>query len=156
MKKLITALLLVPVLAVADPVLNAGEVPASMARVDVDKNAVIPAGAAVILRTQLGSGTPGFTGLEPAVHMGEGVYHAPQYMAAFPTASTLFPRVVDVMCQKSGVVFVCDGYNWTPALGRGEYLFFRPKLAPPPVVVTKEVPVPAPYPVYVEKKIKKE
>lgn len=156
MKKLLVALLLAPLLAMAstpsEPNVNAttqGE-----ERADVNVNAVIPANAVVILRSQLGSGTPGYTGLEPATHMGEGIYHAPQYMVAYPTAGTLWPRVIDVMCEQHDNVFICNGYNWLPEMGRGEYLFFRPRLAPPPVV--REVKVPEPYPVYVEPKRKRE
>lgn len=51
-----------------------------------------------------------------------GVYHVPQYMPGFPTAATIWPRVVEVKCQNDR----CEGYENTPALGRGEYLFFKP------------------------------
>lgn len=70
-----------------------------------------------------------------------GVYHVPQYMPGFPTAATIWPRVVEVECQND----LCAGYESTPALGRGEYLFFKPvqvmaavaapAVEPPPVVI---------------------
>ncbi len=70
-----------------------------------------------------------------------GVYHVPQYMPGFPTAATIWPRVVEVECQNDR----CAGYENTPALGRGEYLFFKPRqvvaavsmpvVEPPPVVI---------------------
>lgn len=113
-------------------------------RADKNLNTPIPAGATVIVRQQLGSGTPGFTSLEPATHVGEGIYHAPQYMAAYPTAGVLWARVIDVECVMSKETYVCDGYNWAPALGRGEYLFIRPMLKAPPIVVEKTVIVPGP------------
>lgn len=122
-------------------------------------NAPIPANSTVVFRQALGSGTLGFTSVEPATHMGEGIYHAPQYMPTYPTAGVIWPRVVDVECEKSPTgTFVCGGYNWSPAMGRGEYLYIRPyvKAKAAPVVVEKLVPVPTPYPVYVEKKPKKE
>ena len=52
-----------------------------------------------------------------------GVWHVPQYMPGFPTAATIWPRVVDVRCAEDNA---CTGYLITPAMGRGEYLFFRP------------------------------
>jgi hypothetical protein len=95
----------------------------------------------------LGSGTPGAVGFEQALPVLENdIYHAPQYMAAFPTAATIWPRVVDVPCVRTPVGLKCDGYNWTPKMGRGEYLFFRTHIIEPtPVevrerVIIKEVP----------------
>jgi hypothetical protein len=127
-------------------------------RADKNLNTPIPAAATVIVRQQMGSGTPGFTGLEPATHVGEGIYHAPQYMAAYPTAGVLWARVIDVECAKQADVFICDGYNWSPALGRGEYLFIRPTAKAPAAVVEKVVPVMVPGPVrevYIEVPVKK-
>lgn len=95
-------------------------------------------------RQEFGSGTPGSTGTEGAVQWdGSGIYHAPQYMPGYPTAATLYPRVVNLDCVKGATGLVCSGYNWLPNLGRGEYLMFRPVVreAAKPVVVTKEVPV---------------
>lgn len=108
-----------------------------------------------IYNTPLGSGTPGAESkLEDAKPVMDGMYHAPQYMPGYPTAATLFPRVVDVECIKAdnlatgGTGLVCNSYNWSPAMGRGEYLFIRPTVAQPvvapePKVITiiKEVPV---------------
>ena len=74
-----------------------------------------------------------------------GVYHAPQYMPGYPTASTIWARVIDVQC--SGVR--CSGYNWSPEMGRGEYLFFRP-LAVAPIPVAERV-VPGPERVIIKK-----
>lgn len=74
--------------------------------------------------------------------------HVPQYMPYYPTAAVIWPRVVEVPCEKTEAGELrCEGYNWTPAMGRGEYLFFVPKvrnepLPPaPPVIIYKEVPV---------------
>lgn len=105
-----------------------------------------------VSREALGSGTPESVGLENAVKWDNDIYHAPQYMPGFPTAATLWPRVMDVSCQKVGETLNCDGYHWMPELGRGEYLMIRPvikKVVPPvtntvirevPVIILKEVP----------------
>ncbi|HEY2255869.1 MAG TPA: hypothetical protein VGI11_09550 [Variovorax sp.] len=75
-----------------------------------------------IERLPFGSGLQNATGIENAEPVGDlGVWHAPQYLPGFPTAATIWPRVVDVPCVKD----VCAGYSITPAMGRGEYLFFR-------------------------------
>lgn len=112
-----------------------------------------------IVRNELGSGTPGANGWERAIQVGpDSTYlHAPQYMPGFPTAATIWPRVINVKCtgdkvhprahsQRRDVTTVtkCDGYNWSPALGRGEYLFINPSVVEvvqpvPPVIITKEV-----------------
>jgi len=108
---------------------------------------------------ELGSGTPGKTGFENAVKWDNNIFHAPQYMPGHPTAATLYPRVVDVECTKVTSGLNCKGYNWMPAMGRGEYLMVNPVLAPEPVVVTKTVVVPGPVvvkEVLVEVKKKKE
>ena len=95
----------------------------------------------------LGSGTPGQVVNESAAPMGNDIYHAPQYMPGYPTAAVIYPRVLDVDCSRDVKGRLkCDGYEWFPALGRGEYLLIRPRLkdAPPPVVpviIYKEVPV---------------
>jgi len=95
-------------------------------------------------RNELGSGTPGVTGFELAGKWDNNIFHAPQYMPGFPTAATLYPRVIDVECTKVATGLNCKGYNWMPEMGRGEYLMIRPVLAPEPKVVTviKNVPVP--------------
>lgn len=98
-----------------------------------------------VSREALGSGTPESHGMENAVNWDNDIYHAPQYMPGFPTAATLWPRVVDVQCQKVGSTYNCEGYHWMPEFGRGEYLMIRPvaKVIVPPVTntVIKEVPV---------------
>lgn len=81
----------------------------------------------------------------------DGIFHAPQYMPGYPTAATLWPRVVEVKCKKTVNVKTntsalnCDGYDWLPEYGRGEYLMIRPVVANEPLVVTntiiREVPV---------------
>lgn len=99
-----------------------------------------------IYNTPLGSGTPGSTSkLEDAKPVMDGMYHAPQYMPGYPTAATLFPRVVDVECTETddlstnSMKSVCNSYNWSPAMGRGEYLFIRPTKGKEPVVVEKPI-----------------
>lgn len=111
-----------------------------------------------VSREALGSGTPEQKGNESAVKWDNDIYHAPQYMPGFPTAATLWPRVMDVRCDKVGTTYNCDGYHWMPELGRGEYLMIRPMVKRPeptpvtntvtivkevPVIVLKEVPVKA-------------
>lgn len=110
-------------------------------------------------RVDLGSGVPGQGGHERAQQVLENdIYHAPQYMPGFPTAATIWPRVVEVPCTKLGDTLKCQGYGWQPKYGRGEYLFFKVVLKEPvpTVLVEKLVPVPQPYPVYVEVQKKKE
>jgi hypothetical protein len=136
MKQLYVALLLAPLTVIA----NTNTAETGVLREDRTINTPIPAGSTVIMRHQLGSGTPGFRGLEPATHMGEGIYHAPQYMPSFPTAGTIWPRVVEVECDRTPQgAFVCDGYDWLPSLGRGEYLFIRPMVKAPAPVVEKVI-----------------
>lgn len=55
-------------------------------------------------------------------------YHSPQYMVGYPSAGVIWPRIVEVLCEKVNNALVCDGYNWTPAMGRGEYLFVTPTI----------------------------
>lgn len=95
-----------------------------------------------LTREQLGSGTPAqnvTVGLENAALVMDGMFHAPQYLPGFPTAATIWPRTVEVDCEKDKVGHVsCKGYHWTPDLGRGEYLFVIPKLKeqnPPNIVI---------------------
>lgn len=61
-------------------------------------------------------------------------YFEPQYLPYYPTAATIWPRVIEVPCvrEKDGKL-TCEGYNWTPAMGRGEYLFIMPKVTEVPV-----------------------
>lgn len=75
-----------------------------------------------------------------------GVYHAPQYMPGYPTAATIWARVIEVKC----VGLRCDGYNWSPEMGRGEYLFIKP-VAAQPFPVAERVLVPGPERVVIKK-----
>ncbi|RIX85346.1 hypothetical protein [Acidovorax cavernicola] len=76
-----------------------------------------------IERMPLGSGLQNASGTENAEPVGDyGVWHVPQYMPGYPTSATIWPRVVIIQCN----VARCSGYEVTPELGRGEYLFFRP------------------------------
>ena len=83
-----------------------------------------------------------------------GVYHVPQYMPGYPTAATIWPRVVEVKCEND----VCEGYQNLPALGRGEYLFFKPintiAAVSIPVVVSIPMAEPPPTPREIQKKIR--
>lgn len=138
MKKILAAALMVPVLAFAQNAVTVAEV-----RADRELNTPIAAPGLVLLRHQLGSGTPGYTEFEPATHMGEGIYHAQQYMPQYPTAAVLWPRVIDIECEKPGNTYICEGYNWLPALGRGEYLYVRPHVKAAKIqIVEKIVQVP--------------
>jgi len=116
----------------------------------------------------LGSGTPSLStkGTENAKvvdnsKVENNILHAPQYMPGLPTAATIWPRVVEVPCTKdSKGDLTCAGYNWSPSMGRGEYLFVSPKVIEPvkPVVVTNTVTVPGPErirEVFVEVPVKK-
>lgn len=118
----------------------------------------IAIGQTVTIENQsYGSGTPGVNGYEKAIAVDNDYLHAPQYMAAFPTAATIWPRVVEVPCVKEAGVLKCQGYTWQPKMGRGEYLFFKPIIQEVQVPVPPQiVKVPVPYPVYVEVKKKKE
>lgn len=95
-----------------------------------------------ITREALGSGQVNSTGVENATKWDNDIYHAPQYMPGYPTAATIFPRVVDVQCSKSTTGLKCKGYNWTPELGRGEYLMIHPVVVsdpvPPQVIVVSQ------------------
>jgi len=97
-------------------------------------------------RRTLGSGTPGLVGDEIAnrwdgAGVGEAIFQIQQYMPGYPTAATIWPRVVEVPCTTVAGKQVCNGYDWQPRYGRGEYLFVRPvaMVVPEPKVVIKEV-----------------
>lgn len=88
----------------------------------------------------------------------DGIYHNPQTMLpGHPTAATIWPRVVEVPCVKVAGNTVCEPINWTPKMGRGEYLYFKPVVMQPPAPPTPPVPVyiPVPTPVLQEVPIKK-
>lgn len=146
MKKVLLLLLLVAGAVGAQPVTNTG------ARTDLP---TLP-----VARNQLGTGTPApliTVGTETAVLVDDGYYHIPQQLAGYPTAAVIWPRVVEVECEKVGEKVVCDGYHWSPRLGRAEYVLLLPRLkapppqpptrccekvvTPPPVVIYREVPV---------------
>lgn len=103
--------------------------------------------AVEIQNHQLGSGSPGLGVAEQAVQIEGEMFHAPQYMPDYPTARVLWPRVVHVDCKRSvsrTSMLTCDGYNWLPELGRGEYLFFIPNIVKAPEPVISYVNVPGP------------
>lgn len=76
-----------------------------------------------IERMNMGSGLQNARGTDNAEPVGAlGVWHVPQYMPGYPTAATIWPRVVIIQCTSD----LCAGYEVTPELGRGEYLFFVP------------------------------
>ena len=76
-----------------------------------------------IQRMNMGSGLQNARGTENALPVGAlGVRHVPQYLPGYPTAATIWPRVIVIQCTED----LCAGYTITPELGRGEYLFFVP------------------------------
>ena len=117
--------------------------------------AVLGAGTAFadvkIQRNLLGSGIQNEAmTADVATQVGDyGVYHVPQYMPGYPTAATIWPRVVEVKCQND----LCEGYENTPALGRGEYLFFKPVNMVAAVAIPVVAPVVVP-PREIQKKIR--
>jgi len=54
------------------------------------------------------------------------------YLPYYPTAATIWPRTVQVPCKVIDGLVVCQGYSWTPAQGRGEYLFIEPVMEDTP------------------------
>lgn len=120
-----------------------------------------------VKRAALGSGTPALSvsGVENAIvvdnaKVENNILHAPQYMPNYPTAATIWPRVIEVPCTTDlAGNMSCAGYNWSPSMGPGEYLFVKPKLAPPPQIFTERVEVPVPVivtkEVFVEVPVKK-
>ena len=111
-----------------------------------------------VSRKGLGLGTPGTklqnVGVENAkpVNTSPDVLHTPQYLAGFPTAATIWPRIVEVPCKDSKGILACEGFHWTPDMGRGEYLFVTPKVVAEaePKIIERTVLVPGPV---IEKKI---
>lgn len=85
-------------------------------------------GPVSIQRNFLGSGEPGQAGFENAEKVFNNVYFAPQYLPGEPTSASIWARVIDVPCHQTGTEIQCQGYNWSPSMGRGEYLYFRPIL----------------------------
>lgn len=94
------------------------------------------ADAVIIQQKAYGSGTPGTKGgTVTTSSLPDGLYYAPQYLPGFPTAATIWPRVIDVKCKKVAGDVNCAGYNWTPDMGRGEYLLIRPDVEAAPIKV---------------------
>jgi hypothetical protein len=95
-------------------------------------------------RAVLGSGEPGTTGLENASAVANDIYHAPQYLPGSPTAATIYPRVLELPCHAAEGETHCAGYNWSPRMGRAEYLFFTPVPVPAvPLAMVQPVEPPA-------------
>lgn len=120
MKRSLFLLLFISAAALADePALsNGGMPPGYPATIKVQR---VPYGSGVP--------SPGLTeGYDTAVAVGDGLYSVPGYLPYEPSGLTLYPRVVQVPCQKQGAAWVCAGYSITPALGRGEYLMIQPML----------------------------
>lgn len=101
----------------------------------------VAAQGVAVQRNELGTGTPGEQGYEAATQWSNDIYHAPQYMPGFPTAATIWPRVVEVDCLQAGTYLQCKGYNWTPDMGRAEYLMVKPRVTvlPEPKVITRTI-----------------
>lgn len=102
----------------------------------------VPGPPVSIERRLFGSGQPQAPGHENATLVQNDVYHAPQYMPGYPTAASIWARVIDVPCRRDADALRCSGYNWSPALGRGEYLYFRAVLvaAAAPAAAVEEPP----------------
>lgn len=100
-----------------------------------------------IERRSMGTGHSSVPGFHSSTRLfdtpADEVYFTPQYMPGYPTAATIWPRVIDVKCKRSEIDLMCDGYQWRPEYGRGEYLMFRP-------VIQKQQPPTKPRIVYVE------
>jgi hypothetical protein len=101
----------------------------------------------------LGSGVPveaGTPAPATAAHVAGNEYHVPNHLPGHPTAATLWPRIVYVPCKRvesqAGEV-ECAGYDVSPL--RGEYVYLRPLIEPPPPPKPVEPPprpVPRPAP----------
>ena len=73
--------------------------------------------------------------------LGDNIFHSAQYMPGHPTSATIYPRVIEVKCTETPahrrahgpqdgpaalMIKTCNGYNWSPSMGRAEYLFVTP------------------------------
>jgi hypothetical protein len=112
---------------------------------------IVSAQDVVILKNEAGTGTPDVVNGTPGEFAdswdnSRHIYHVPQYMPGYPTAAVIFPRVVDVECEKSNAQIVCKGYHLMPEDGRGEYLMIHPvmKEEQKPILIGIPVPVPGP------------
>lgn len=109
--------------------------PAARAQAATANAALAPASDVSIQRNTFGSGSPDGEpgGYENGQMVFNDIYHVPQYLPGYPTAATIWPRVIDVPCTREpNGELQCQGYNWLPKFGRGEYLFFRPVVAVAP------------------------
>jgi hypothetical protein len=120
MKTLILILCMVPAIAMADDqALTNGGTPSGFPE------------TIQVQRVPYGSGTPQAgvtTGYDVAQSVGSGLYAVPSYLPYEPTGVTMYPRVVQVPCSKTGTEWKCAGYAITPGLGRGEYILIQPVL----------------------------
>lgn len=113
------------------------------------------AGDVNVTRKGLGLGTPSTkfsnVGVENAVPVNTSpeVLFVPKYLPHYPTAAVIWPRIVEVPCKETVGVLQCEGFHWTPDMGRGEYLFITPK------VVAEQKPVEKIVPVVVERVVEK-
>lgn len=89
-----------------------------------------------------GSGVPWNSYQERPWRVEPGVFHVPQYLHGFPTAATIWPRIVRVPCSGE----VCDGYNYLPEMGRSEYLFFTGTDRSVNTTIERIIQVPVPGP----------
>ena len=85
----------------------------------------------MVQRIQIGSGTPTNNvtpGSERAIPIANDLYNVPNYLPGYPTAASIWPRVISVNCdrQLNGSV-VCGGYDVNQSMiGRGEYIYIKP------------------------------
>jgi hypothetical protein len=78
-----------------------------------------------VARQPLGSGIT--NDYEKAYTLPDNLVHVPNYLPGFPTAATIWPRVVTVTCSDDGSRVLCNGYNVNQySTGRGEYLYTQP------------------------------
>lgn len=52
------------------------------------------------------------------------IFHVPQYMPGFPTAATIWPRIVKTKCNWTGNSMYCDAIRHSEYGYRTEYLYF--------------------------------
>jgi hypothetical protein len=82
-----------------------------------------------IANVSMGSGIPlsGQTsGYSEATPVADGLYQVPGFLPYQSTASTLWPRVVDVKCVSKASIWYCTGYHIDGVLGRGEDIYVKP------------------------------
>lgn len=98
----------------------------------------VPVPSVDVARVPTGSGSPLVLTSKPqsqtydtAYPVAQNLYQVPGFMPYFPSAGTIWPRVVRVHCRTAND---CDGYNITPSLGRGEYIYVQPVIDEPVLV----------------------